>query len=218
MSIDCNAPPSSSVESCDIGVAIGRFQPFHIEHLDYVLDVRSHSRFLVVGVTEPEIDRLHTSHAASHRNEAGSNPFSFFERLTMITAALREAGLRHEDFVVVPAPWAEGRFRFFLPGPSSCMIFVTVLDGWGLERVSLLRSNGYAVTILPRRSSGNPVSGSEIRARLRGGLACNDLLPTAVARCLSEFGFPDREHWLASPTEEVRPEATRAEPAADRTC
>ena len=82
----------------------GRFQPFHLDHLDLVLTAASDCEQVIVGITNPDTRSLVADKASAHRHRKDANPFSYFERHAMITAALTAAGLLRTQFVIVPFP------------------------------------------------------------------------------------------------------------------
>ena len=74
------------------GLYVGRFQPFHLGHLEavrYILE-RVNELIIVVG-------------SAQHSHTL-DNPFTAGERITMIRLALKEAGIRPDRFTVIPLP------------------------------------------------------------------------------------------------------------------
>src|SRR5438132_6097059 len=74
------------------GLYVGRFQPFHLGHLEavkYILE-RVNELIIVVG-------------SAQHSHTL-DNPFTAGERITMLRLALKEAGIRPDRFTVIPLP------------------------------------------------------------------------------------------------------------------
>ena len=65
----------------------GRFQPFHHGHLAYLTAAAARCERLLVGITNP--DRLRTRPEADDpkRHLPEANPFTYTERLLMVTAA-----------------------------------------------------------------------------------------------------------------------------------
>ena len=88
----------------DLGFIHGRFQLFHNDHLNYALLAKEQCKKLIVGITSPENTLLIREEVDPHRSEAASNPFTYYERYNMVKLALLEAGIKREDFDIVPYP------------------------------------------------------------------------------------------------------------------
>ena len=74
------------------GLYVGRFQPFHLGHLDAIKDVLGEVEELVIVIGSAQY---------SHNF---SNPFTAGERLVMVRRALLEAGVDDSRIWVVPVP------------------------------------------------------------------------------------------------------------------
>ena len=93
-------PPSH-----DVAVFIGRFQPFHNGHLDYLRRAAERSDEVFVGITNPDPARIKPEAADPLRHLPESNPFSYVERLLMVKAAAadaRRSELPHSQFHQAP--------------------------------------------------------------------------------------------------------------------
>ena len=88
----------------DLGVAHGRFQLFHLDHLKYVLAAKERCRHLVVGITNPDPTLTKFDPADPHRSAEVDNPLTFYERYRMLREALVEAGLLIRTFPWCPSP------------------------------------------------------------------------------------------------------------------
>ena len=153
------------------GLVLGRFQPPHLGHLEYMLAARDACERLVVGITNPDIANLTSDTTDPKRGQLADNPFTFAERLLMIEATLRDAGLADGDFVVVPAPVDQpDRLLQYLPHPEILTVYTTIYDPWGERKTEILRGLGLTVRVLWRRDENDrPFSGTEVRRRLRAG-------------------------------------------------
>lgn len=188
------------------GCVHGRFQPFHLGHLEYALLAKERCRRLLVGVTNPDPSWVDREAVNAHRHEAESNPFTYLERALMVRDSLLDEGLGAREFVVAPFPIQEpGLCRYYVP--EGAMHFVRVYSEWEEEKVRRLRAHGFAVEILdPGKEKG--LSGMEIRRLIRRGFAWEHTVPTAVAPIIREvvagepqrFGSPGRLPESAAPT------------------
>ena len=72
------------------GVVVGRFQPFHKGHLDYVLKALLQTENLYIGITTP--GKIATKYEPKNIDRFGkkNNPFTFKERKKMISALAKE--------------------------------------------------------------------------------------------------------------------------------
>ncbi len=160
-----------------LGMVHGRFQPFHVGHLEYLRSAAARSRRIVVGITNPDRTHLVAEEASPHRSLPSANPFTYAERAEMLHAVLRDERL--VDALVVPFPISEpARWPEYVP--SGVVHFLRVFDRWGEEKVARLRAAGHAVVVLDA-PEGKTVTGTEVRRRLRAGGAWAELVPPAVA-------------------------------------
>ena len=171
------------------GLVLGRFQPFHLGHLEYVEAARSRCRRLFVGITNPDPESIVATNSDPARSLPMNNPFTFAERREMIEASLWDLGWSDRDFAIVPAPILHAdRLLHYLPDSSDTTVFLTVYDRWGEQKVQLMMELGYEVDVLWRRDHASRVaSGTEIR-RMMAAESENwqALVPDGVARRLAK--------------------------------
>jgi hypothetical protein len=91
--------------------AHGRFQPFHNEHLEYVLAAQSLCDFLWIGITKYDVTSTDLNPLGAVRERPENNPLTFFERAHVIRESLIDAG--------VPGVHSAS-FRFPSKLPSGC--------------------------------------------------------------------------------------------------
>jgi len=77
------------------GLYIGRFQPFHLGHLEAVRHILGKVDELVIVV------------GSAHDSHTIENPFTAGERITMIRLALKETKIDANRYTVLPLPDAE---------------------------------------------------------------------------------------------------------------
>ena len=173
------------------GIVLGRFQPLHNGHLEYLEAARKMADKLVIGITSPDKDKLIHDSSDLHRSQPSSNPFPYFDRHLMIVASLAEAGWGISDFVVVPAPInSPAEMKPYLPPPTVSTVCITVYDGWGDRKADLMRELGYRVDVLWRRDLNSKIaSGTMVRSAMRDGGNWRDFVPGAVAQHLEQNGW-----------------------------
>lgn len=147
----------------------GRFQPFHNGHLDYFRWAKAKADVIYIGVTQIYNEHGGSFPGAEHRGKVTSNPLTFFERMSLIEAAVRLDGFDTDCFRVIPFPIEDPyRLASFFPRHLKC--YTTLHSEWNHHKVELLRSNGFDVEVL---SDDPPVldwrSGTEVRQMIREG-------------------------------------------------
>ncbi len=161
----------------------GRFQPFHLDHLDYVLRGLNMADYLYIGITQI-FNRSPESISGSgvHRAEPDSNPFTFYERAQMIRAALAGEGIQESRYQIIPFPLERpSELSCFLP--LDIPILTTRVDAWNDRKNEMLRDLGFKVSILVSREKAS-VRGSCIRSSMRDG---NDQWTKMVPPTTVEF-------------------------------
>jgi nicotinamide mononucleotide adenylyltransferase len=167
----------------------GRFQPFHMEHLDYVTKAFNVAEFLYIGITQFEKAHLkHVDGAGEHREARASNPLTYFERAEVISLALKGAGYVESQFRITPFPIEKPeQLLDFLP--TSIPILTTRVDEWNDCKISLLADLGYSVkTLFDRDPKG--VAGSEIRSLIaKGDDSWHSMVPEATIAYLDALNL-----------------------------
>ncbi len=167
----------------------GRFQPVHDDHLQLLRRALEECGRLVVGITNPDPGALRPEPTSVHRHLAGANPFTYFERLELLAAALASpdgvgpdaaAGVRFVPFDLGrPEHWSAYV-------PLSAVQYVGVSADWEREKAPRLAAAGYRVVEVP----GDPASrrsSSDVRAALRRGDGWEALVPPATVAPLVEL-------------------------------
>ena len=149
------------------GSVHGRFQPFHNEHLEYVLSAKKLFDYLWIGITKYDITRTDSNPLGRHRERPESNPLTFFERINIVSDALMEEGIDRDQFGFVPFPIeTPQRLPAFMPTTIPC--YTTICEPWNQEKIDVLKGLGYNVKVLYEK---NPklISGAEIRKDIVAG-------------------------------------------------
>ena len=164
----------------ELGMVHGRFQPFHNGHLAYLIAASARCRTLFVGITNPDRTHLRPEPEDPARHLPESNPFSYTERLLMVSAAAAEAVVGPVHVipfpVTEPALWADYV-------PAGAVHYLRLFSPWGSAKLDRLRAAGHAVEVL-EAPEGKAVSGEQVRAAMRAGGDWRALVPPAVARLI----------------------------------
>lgn len=146
---------------------IGRFQPFHLGHLEAVKQILTREDSVIVAIGSAQY---------SHTMD---NPFTAGERVEMIYRTLISAGVESERFFLIPIPDI-GEHRLWVSRVVSfCPAFQTVYSNNNLVKI-LFEEAGFRVEPVPYYNRQVYVA-TEIRAMMASGGDWRSLLhPEAV--------------------------------------
>jgi len=168
-----------------LGCVTGRFQPVHAQHLELFGIALSQCRHVIVAVTNPDTGARHQEATSAHRHTASANPFTYFERVRLIEAAIRERGWS-ERITIVPFDLTR---RDLWPQyvPVTAWHFVRAFSDWERQKAGWFADAGYEVTVIDGDPS-NRISASDIRTGMQPGDArWHPLVPRATVALLDEL-------------------------------
>ena len=167
------------------GMIHGRFQPFHLGHREYFQLALERCETLLIGITNPDPWQIAEEAQASHRHQPDANPYTFFERLTMIREAVIEDRVPLERMLIIPFPVnLPDRWRYYLP--PDVTHYVRVFSDWERAKVDRLCEYGYAAEVL-QPGVAKQIEATEVRRRMAEGEDWAELVPPAVARVIREL-------------------------------
>ena len=169
-----------------IGVVHGRFQPFHIGHLDYVLTALNKCDFLYIGIANPD-PSLTKPHKTNHLiAKSTSNPFTYYERLTMIKKTLIYSGINENRFEIVPFPINFPQYiKYYVPINS--IFFITIYDNWGYAKKEILRKQGFKIEVLEEGNKNLKIAeGTKIRELMINGMKWKNFVPNPVFEYITD--------------------------------
>ena len=146
----------------------GRFQPFHLQHLEVLSALSQEFERIIIGVTNPDLTHLQQHNASAHRHTDDANPFSYESRVKIIQKSLTglvQTELVNVKFEIIP---------FDLTAPKSWRVpietvfAVRIFSPWEKSKLALFTDQGYETLELPAPSK--KLSASDIRQ----SLAAND--------------------------------------------
>jgi cytidyltransferase-like protein len=157
----------------------GRFQPFHNGHLEYLRGAAAHSDVVFVGITNPDPQRIREEASDPLRHLPESNPFTYVERLLMVSAVAQDEGI---PVHVIPFPVNEPELwpAYVPPGVTQ---YLRLFSEWGGTKLDRMREAGYEVVILDEGAE-KQISGADVREALRNGGDWEALVPPGVARVI----------------------------------
>ena len=162
---------------------MGRFQPFHLGHLEAVRHILGKVEELVIVV------------GSAHDSHTIENPFTAGERIAMIRLALKEAKIDANRYTVLPLPDAEFHkvwvSHLLSQTPSFDLVFTNEpLTG------RLLKEAGMRVEKIPlfNRTS---FTATEVRKRIIEGKNWEELLPKSVATYVKQIKGEERMREIA---------------------
>jgi len=163
----------------------GRFQPFHLGHLEYLRGAAGRSDEVYVGITNPDPSRVRPEPSDPARHLPESNPWSYTERMLMMKAAASDLGLDLACVHPIPFPVNDPEHR---PAyvPAGVTQYIRLFSDWGGTKLDRLREAGYEVVVLDEGAE-KEISGAEVRKALRSGGDWESLVPPGVGQVLRSF-------------------------------
>jgi len=162
---------------------VGRFQPFHLGHLEAVKYILSNSREIIIVIGSAQ---------ESHTLE---NPFTAGERVYMIKIALSEINVDPGRYYIIPVIDLDVHSLWVSHVCSHVPKFDVVYSNEPLTR-RLFIEGGFRVESIPffKREL---CSATEIRRRMLVGLNWEELVPKSVAAYIKEINGIERLKDLA---------------------
>lgn len=165
------------------GLFVGRFQPFHLGHLGAIKNALEHVEELIIMVGSAEY---------SHSDK---NPFTAGERVEMIRAALKEAGMDPAKYLVIPIRDVHIHATWVPFIVSQTPKFDIVFTNEALTS-RLFKEREYRVERIPFLQR-HDYSATEIRKRILNGKNWESLVPKSVAETLVKIHGIERIRELA---------------------
>jgi len=174
----------SSMYRWNRAVYVGKFQPFHLGHLECVKYILSQARELIIVLGSAQY---------SHRLE---NPFTTGERIEMIRAALSEANISCDRYMIIPVPDTNGVHSIWVSQVISYIPkFDVVFTNEPLTRRLFIEA-GFKVESIPFFDR-EIFSATEIRRRMLEDSDWEKLVPRSVADVIKSINGVERLRSLA---------------------
>jgi len=157
---------------------MGRFQPFHLGHLDLVKQILSECDEIIIAITSSQFNYLE------------KDPFTAGERIEMIHQSLNDAGIDMSKCFIIPienqfniATWAT-YLKSILPK------FDKVYSG--NEYVEMLLADAGIQVIKPKFLERNQYNATNIRKMIVEGKDWQKLVPKAVSNTINKINGVNR--------------------------
>ena len=170
-----------------IGVVHGRFQPFHHEHLEYILSGFKKCRRLIIGITNPEPSEYVFSSASDHRHLEESNPYTYFQRMEMIRLSLVDFGVNMDSISFIPFHlYDQSKWAHYLPRPKNIVQYVRVFSKWEEDKIKKFESYGFTVRKIDKGTQKG-VTATQVRSLLKDNGNWEELVPEGTARIINKI-------------------------------
>jgi nicotinamide-nucleotide adenylyltransferase len=165
------------------GLLIGRYQPFHLGHLQCIQHVLKKLPEVIIAIGSAQFS--HTLH----------NPFTAGERLTMIRLAMDEAKIDASTYYVIPIRDLRVHDLWVAHVVSQTPRFEIVFSNEPITS-RLFKEAGFRVEPIPFYDR-EAYSATEIRERVVKGESWDKLVPASVAAYIKSIFGDERLRELA---------------------
>lgn len=163
---------------------IGRFQPFHLGHLDALQQVFARENYVIICIGSAEDDYV------------PENPFTASERYQMISAALESHGIERDRYAIIPVRNIKHYSLWTRHVENLLPPFGSVYTG--SEIVKRLFDVEKKHKLIPIKMNKN-ISATGIRKRIREGRAWKKSVPAEVVKLINKWDGEGR-------LKEIRPQ------------
>jgi len=157
---------------------VGRFQPFHLGHLEGV------------KYALKRVDYLYVVVGSAQRSHERDNPFTAAERITMIKSALDGNGVDPSKWMAIPIGDADSHSLWVATVVSMVPKFDIVFTNDALTFL-LFEEEGFQVQAVPYFDRSR-YSATNVRSRILERKDWESLVPPQVAKLVREFGGVER--------------------------
>ena len=157
---------------------VGRFQPFHLGHLQAVKHALG------------DVDYLYVVVGSAQRSHERDNPFTAGERITMIKAALDGNGVDPSRWMAIPIADADSHSLWVSAIESMVPKFNIVFTNDALTFL-LFKEEGIEVRSVPYLDRKN-YSATNVRSRILERKDWKSLVPPEVSKLVTKFGGVER--------------------------
>jgi nicotinamide-nucleotide adenylyltransferase len=157
---------------------VGRFQPFHLGHLD------------AIKIVLESVDELVVVIGSAQYSHNANNPFTAGERLVMVRRALEEAGINYSRVWIVPVPDVHLHMLWVSALEGYTPKFNVVYSNESLTR-RLFMEKGYKVKNI-RFFERKNYNSTLVREKMLKDESWTSLVPKSVAQFITEIDGVNR--------------------------
>src|SRR3990170_2474241 len=159
-------------------IYVGRFQPFHLGHLD------------TINIVLKSVDELVVVIGSAQYSHNANNPFTAGERLVMVRRALEEAGIAYSRLWIVPVPDVHLHMLWVSALEGYTPKFNVVYSNEPLTR-RLFMEKGYKVKNI-RFFERKNYNSTLVREKMLKDESWTSLVPKSVAQFITEIDGVNR--------------------------
>ncbi len=167
------------------GLMTGRFQPFHNGHLALAKQILSECDELIIVIGSAQF------------NYVDKDPFTAGERITMISAALKEANADLSKCYIIPIANDENNARWMAYLRSMAPPFDVLYSGNDFVKHLALSQDARISIKNPQFAKKEEYNGTNIRRLILGDKPWKHLVPAAVARIIMQVNGVERIKMMA---------------------
>ncbi len=161
-----------------VGLLVGRFQPFHLGHLE------------AVKYALKQVDYLYVVVGSAQSSHERDNPFTAAERITMVKGALDGNGVDPSRWMAIPIADADSHALWVSTVESMVPKFDVVFTNDALT-FFLFNEEGIEVEAVPYLDRSK-YSATNVRVRILERKDWEGLVPKQVAELVKKFGGVER--------------------------
>lgn len=177
--------------------ACGKFQPFHNDHLLYVLAAFEWGDHVLIGITNPDPHYVKSEEADPARSKPESNPATYYERYLMVQRSLDNEGIPRTRYDVVPFPLnVPESWFYYIPREAVFVLTLYGDDKWLEVRKHKLEEKGLQTHVLWSKNE-KTVTGVQVRESIITDGNWRDLVPQGTAAIIAEYRIDLRIKALA---------------------
>jgi nicotinamide-nucleotide adenylyltransferase len=175
------------------GLMMGRFQPFHLGHLDLVKQILNECDDVIIAVTSSQFNYLE------------KDPFTAGERIEMIHNSLKESDVDLTQCMIIPlenqfniATWASylksmlPNFERVYSGNEYVKMLLADSDIKGNEYVKMLLADSDIKVVKPVFLDREQYNATKIRSMIISGDAWEKFVPAAVSEFIKKIDGKNR--------------------------
>lgn len=182
------------------GVVFGRFQIFHLKHMEYILAAKMRCKKLYIGITHSDI----TAFKATNELDVNGitkqdNPMTYLERLEMVQKAVADFGIPKDAYEIIPFPISQPEL-IAQYAPKDATYYMNVCSKWDETQCEILKKLGLNVEILIKKAPEEvAVSSTKIRKLMVEGKEWKQFVPRSVNEYIIQHAIDKRVCELHSP-------------------